>query len=198
MSTDGAGLLLASADVSSSDLGVYTVIGALMLVGVVLILIAAWLVRATKPEMELLAPLERMSDRSWRKLDPEVRRQELDSLRPDGARPVDRSSGVDPEPDTPEPGTRESGTPAVDDVDPNEAENAGPASSASESASTAPSVPAPSNDPGAGDDTAENSPPDLLDLDVEPIPSHADGPPALDTDDVDADDDADTGSRDPS
>ena len=41
--------LWAAADVSSADLGVYTVIGALMGVGVVLILIAAWLFKATKP-----------------------------------------------------------------------------------------------------------------------------------------------------
>lgn len=86
--------LLGASDVPSSDLGVYTVIVGLMAVGVVLILIAAWLFRATKPELELLAPLERMSDRSWKKLDPAMQRRALDDLRPSGARPIERATGL--------------------------------------------------------------------------------------------------------
>ena len=85
---------MATADVSSSDLGVYTIVGALMVVGLVLILIAAWLFKATKPEMELLAPLERMSERSWKKLDPTMQRRELDELRPVGARPIERATEI--------------------------------------------------------------------------------------------------------
>lgn len=86
--------LLATADVSSSDLGVYTIVGSLMAVGVIFILIAAWLFKATKPEMELLSPLERMSERSWKKLDPAMQRRELDDLRPAGARPIARSTQI--------------------------------------------------------------------------------------------------------
>ena len=86
--------LWAAADVSSSDLGVYTIVGALMAVGVVLLLVAAWLFKATQPEMELLAPLERMSDRSWKRLDPAMQRRELDDIRPSGARPIERSTRV--------------------------------------------------------------------------------------------------------
>lgn len=86
--------LLATADVSSSDLGVYTVIGALIVVGLILIAIAAWLFKATKPEMELLGPLERMSERSWMKLDPAMQHRELDDLRPVGARPIGRSTQI--------------------------------------------------------------------------------------------------------
>lgn len=90
----GPRLLLASSGVSSTDLGVYTIVGALMAIGLVLMLIAAWLFKATKPEMELLSPLERMSERSWKKLDPAMQRRELDQLRPVGARPIERATQI--------------------------------------------------------------------------------------------------------
>lgn len=73
---------------------VYAVVLALVAIGVVLIFIATWIVRQTRPDPELLAPLERMADRSWRQQDPAQKRRTLDGVRPDGARPVFREKGV--------------------------------------------------------------------------------------------------------
>ena len=78
----------------SSTRTVYAVIFALTTVGVVLIFIGAWIFRQTKPDPELLAPLERMADRSWRQQDPAQRRRTLDEARPEGAQPVLREQGV--------------------------------------------------------------------------------------------------------
>lgn len=67
---------------------VYLTTIALVLLGIALAVLAWWLVRRTRPEPELFAPLEQMETRSWRKLDVEERRESLDSVRPFGARPV--------------------------------------------------------------------------------------------------------------
>lgn len=86
-STSRAEFVVASS-ISSSDTEVYLVIGALAAVGGALLVLAGWLLKATRPERELLGPLERMGERSWRDLDPAMQRRELDELRPPGARPV--------------------------------------------------------------------------------------------------------------
>ena len=73
---------------------VYAVILALAAIGVVLIFIGAWMVRQTKPDPQLLAPLERMADRSWRQQDPAQKRRTLDEVRPEGAQPLLRETNV--------------------------------------------------------------------------------------------------------
>jgi hypothetical protein len=78
----------------SSTRTVYAVILALVTIGVVLLFIGAWILRQTKPDPELLAPLERMADRSWRQQDPAQKRRTLDEARPEGAQPVLREKGV--------------------------------------------------------------------------------------------------------
>lgn len=67
---------------------VYLTTIALVLLGIGLALLAGWLVRRTRPEPELFAPLEQMESRSWRKLDADERRARLDAVRPPAARPV--------------------------------------------------------------------------------------------------------------
>ncbi len=73
---------------------VYAVVVALGVIGVALVILAIWLVRQTRPERELLSPLERMNDRSWRKQEPAQMRRDLDEVRPIGARPVVREQEV--------------------------------------------------------------------------------------------------------
>ena len=49
---------------------VTSIIGLLVAVGLALAMIAVWLHRATRPDPELLAPLELMGERKWRRADP--------------------------------------------------------------------------------------------------------------------------------
>jgi FtsZ-interacting cell division protein ZipA len=60
----------------------------LVAIGVALVLLGVWLVRQTRPDLEVLAPLERMGDGEWKKRDPSTQRRMLDEVRPDGARPL--------------------------------------------------------------------------------------------------------------
>ena len=69
---------------------VYVTVVVLTLVGVAFVVLAVWLVRSTRPEPELFAPLELMDDRRWRRLDPQDRRRSLDDARPAGASPLRR------------------------------------------------------------------------------------------------------------
>lgn len=85
---------LAAAGDTSATRTVYGVIIALGVIGLALLVLAIWLIKQTKPEPQLLAPLERMDDRAWRKQEPAQMRRDLDSLRPPGARPVVREKGV--------------------------------------------------------------------------------------------------------
>lgn len=82
--------LLAVGDPGATRL-VYAIVVALGLIGVALVALAIWVFRQTRPEPELLAPLERMSDRAWRKQDPVQKRRALDEVRPPGAEPVSRA-----------------------------------------------------------------------------------------------------------
>ena len=78
----GHGLM--AADTGSSRL-VYAMVFALIVIGVVLIVLAIVVFRRTRVDLDVLAPLERMGSRKWRKGDPESRRQLLDAVRPAGA-----------------------------------------------------------------------------------------------------------------
>ncbi len=75
---------LAAGDPDSTRL-VYAIVIALLVVGIVLVLLAVWMIRRTRTDMALLAPLERMSDAKFRKSDPAGRRALLDEVRPPGA-----------------------------------------------------------------------------------------------------------------
>lgn len=69
---------------------VYAAIAFLVALGVGLSILAAWLVRSTRVDPELLAPLELMGDRAWRAGDPVWQRRRLDEVRPAGAEPLER------------------------------------------------------------------------------------------------------------
>lgn len=60
----------------------------LIAIGLALVLLAIWIFRATRPDPDLLAPLEVMGERSWRRKDPVWQRRRLDELRPPGAKPL--------------------------------------------------------------------------------------------------------------
>lgn len=77
-------------DPSSSRL-VYSIIVVLAVIGVVLVGVAVWLIRSTRVDPELLAPLERMDERAWRSKDPATQRRLLDEVRPPGAEPLQPS-----------------------------------------------------------------------------------------------------------
>ena len=82
------------ADSAAETSAIYGVVAALGLIGIALAVLALWLIRQTRPESELLAPLERMHDRSWRKQEPAQMRRDLDEVRPTHARPVARERNV--------------------------------------------------------------------------------------------------------
>jgi hypothetical protein len=60
----------------------------LVALGTALLLLARWVHRTTRPDPELLAPLERMGERAWRRGDPVWQRRSLDEVRPTGAEPL--------------------------------------------------------------------------------------------------------------
>jgi hypothetical protein len=80
-------VLLGAGDLGSSRL-VYGMVIGLVVIGFVLVLLAVWILRQTRPDLEVLAPLERMGDSDWKKKDPSTQRRILDELRPDGAEPL--------------------------------------------------------------------------------------------------------------
>ncbi len=73
---------------------VWALVALLVVLGVALVMLAIWMVRTTRPDPEVLAPLERMSDRSWRSTDPVWQRRDLDDLRPEGAEPIERMAAL--------------------------------------------------------------------------------------------------------
>ena len=75
-----------------SDRTVYATIVLLVALGFAMILLAVWLLRTTRPDPEVLAPLERMGQRKWRRADPVWQRRHLDEMRPGGADPLEPSS----------------------------------------------------------------------------------------------------------
>lgn len=76
-----------AADPGSSRLVYATVVG-LVLVGAAFVVLAVWLIRQTRVDPDLLAPLERMGDGDWRRKDPATQRRLLDEVRPEGAEPL--------------------------------------------------------------------------------------------------------------
>lgn len=66
-------------------------------IGIALLMLAIWTIKATRPDRDLLAPLEVMGQRRWRRSDPVWQRRHLDEVRPAGAEPLS------PAPATPEP-----------------------------------------------------------------------------------------------
>jgi FtsZ-interacting cell division protein ZipA len=102
VNVDVGRLTVASLEVAAGDPEanrvVYGVVIALVVIGLVLIAIAVWVFRQTRVDRELLAPLERMSDRSWNKRDPATQRRMLDEVRPDDAVPLHWAAS-EPEPD---------------------------------------------------------------------------------------------------
>ena len=79
--------VVGAGDPGSSRL-VYAMVIGLVVVGVGLTVLAVWILRRTKPDLEVLAPLERMGDSDWKKRDPSTQRRMLDEVRPDGAEPL--------------------------------------------------------------------------------------------------------------
>ena len=79
--------MIAANDPGSTRL-VYAMVIGLVVVGVALVLLGVWLVRQTRYDPPVLAPLERMGDDSWRTTDPATQRRILDEVRPEGAEPL--------------------------------------------------------------------------------------------------------------
>ena len=75
---------LLAGDAGSSRL-VYAMVFALIVIGIVLIVLAVVVFRRTRVDPSVLAPLERMGSRKWRKSDEQSRRELLDAVRPAGA-----------------------------------------------------------------------------------------------------------------
>jgi hypothetical protein len=82
----GVLVVVGAGDPGSSRL-VYAMVIGLLLVGIAFVGLAVWLIRQTRYDPPVLAPLERMGDRDWRRQsDPATQRRILDEVRPDGAR----------------------------------------------------------------------------------------------------------------
>ncbi len=71
---------------------VTAIIALLISIGIGLVMLAVWLHRVTRPDPEVLAPLELMGERAWRRGDPVWQRRRLDEVRPDGAEPLQPSA----------------------------------------------------------------------------------------------------------
>jgi hypothetical protein len=70
---------------------VTSIVVLLTAIGVALVMLAVWLFKVTRPDPELLAPLEVMGERKWRRADPVWQRRRLDVVRPAGAEPLQPS-----------------------------------------------------------------------------------------------------------
>jgi hypothetical protein len=80
-----APVLLGAGDPGSTRL-VYAMVAGLLVVGVAFLLLGIWLFRQTRYDPPVLAPLERMGDKKWRRqIDPATQRRVLDEVRPAGA-----------------------------------------------------------------------------------------------------------------
>lgn len=71
---------------------VSSIVGLLVALGLALAMIAVWVWRSTRPDPELLAPLEVMGERRWRRADPVAQRRTLDAVRPEEAEPLTPSA----------------------------------------------------------------------------------------------------------
>jgi hypothetical protein len=66
----------------------WSIVALLAVLGIALVMLAVAVFRVTRPDRELLAPLEVMGRRKWRNADPVWQRRELDAVRPEGAVPL--------------------------------------------------------------------------------------------------------------
>ena len=73
---------------------VTSIVALLAVLGIGLVMLAVWLFRVTRPDPEVLAPLEVMGERKWRRADPVWQRRRLDEVRPDGAEPLQPERGT--------------------------------------------------------------------------------------------------------
>jgi hypothetical protein len=147
----------------------------LVVLGIGLIMVAVWLFKVTRPDDELLAPLEVMGERKWRRADPVWQRRRLDELRPEGAQPLQPSaappvldeafdagpavSGFDDLHDRPEPPADETegvAEPAVVDEQAliDSSHDDSDAAASTEASPSSPTVPAPS--PASSASSASN------------------------------------------
>ena len=85
------GALLAAVGDPDGTRTVTSIVALLVALGVALVMMAIWLFKSTRPDPELLAPLEVMGERKWRRGDPVWQRRRLDAIRPDGAAPLEPS-----------------------------------------------------------------------------------------------------------
>jgi hypothetical protein len=83
----GVPAVLGATDPGSTRL-VYAMVAGLVIVGLAFIGLGVWLIRQTRYDPPVLAPLERMGDRDWRKRDGVTQRRILDEVRPEGAEPL--------------------------------------------------------------------------------------------------------------
>jgi hypothetical protein len=79
--------LVGAGDPASSRL-VYSMVIGLVVIGLLLVVLGIWIIRQTRVDLDVLAPLERMGDSEWKKRDRSTQRRMLDEVRPEGARPL--------------------------------------------------------------------------------------------------------------
>lgn len=79
--------LVASGDPESTRL-VYAMVIGLIIIGLLLVALGVWIIRQTRVDLDVLAPLERMGDSEWKKRDRSTQRRMLDEVRPEGAQPL--------------------------------------------------------------------------------------------------------------
>jgi hypothetical protein len=84
-------LLSSSVGDSAGTRTIGSIVLLLAVLGIALLMIAMWLFRLTRPDKELLAPLEVMGERKWRRADPVWQRRRLDEVRPGDAQPLQPS-----------------------------------------------------------------------------------------------------------
>jgi hypothetical protein len=70
---------------ASTGTTVAVLVGALVVLGLAMVGVAAWLIRSTRADPPALGPLEVMGERRWRRGDADRRRTNLDTARPQGA-----------------------------------------------------------------------------------------------------------------
>lgn len=73
---------------SADTQAVLAIVALLVVIGIGLVMLAVWLFRVTRPDRELLAPLEVMGARTWRRGEPVWQRRRLDEVRPADAVPA--------------------------------------------------------------------------------------------------------------
>jgi hypothetical protein len=87
-STPSSAVALVGAGDPASSRVVYAMVIGLIVIGLLLIALGIWIVRQTRVDLDVLAPLERMGDGEWKKRDRSTQRRMLDEVRPEGARPL--------------------------------------------------------------------------------------------------------------